>query len=76
MGTEYQLKEGDELDAICHRHYGELPGALEAVLRANRLFLHLFDDHGRVGKLSKPAAIILPELKRPTTVTNSIRVFE
>jgi phage tail protein X len=76
MGTEYQLKEGDELDAICHRHYGELPGALEAVLRANWDLLNMFDDHGKVRKLSKPSVLILPELKRPTTITNSIRVFE
>jgi phage tail protein X len=74
--AEYLLKEGDELDQICWNHYGDLPGALEAVLRANWSLLSFFDDVGRVLPLSKPITIALPELKRPTNVTSSIRVFE
>jgi phage tail protein X len=74
--AEWQLRDGDELDHICWKHYGDLPGALEAVLRANWASLGFFDDLGRVLLLSKPIAITLPELKRPTSITNSIRVFE
>ncbi len=74
--AEYLLKEGDELDQICWNYYGDLPGSLEAVLRANWALLVYFDDLGRVLPLSKPIVITLPELKRPTSITNSIRVFE
>ncbi len=74
--AEYLLKEGDELDQICWNYYGNLPGALEALLRANWAFLGFFDDRGKVLPLSKPIAITLPELKRPTSITNSIRIFE
>jgi phage tail protein X len=74
--AEHLLKEGDELDQICWNHYGDLPGALEAVLRANWSLLGFFDDLGKVLPLSKPVAITLPELKRPTNVTGSIRIFE
>jgi phage tail protein X len=74
--AEWQLKDGDELDLICWKHYGDLPGALEAVLRANWEKLHLFDDLGKAKPLSTAAFITLPELKRPTAVTNSIRIFE
>ncbi len=74
--AEWQLREGDELDHICWIHYGDLPGALEGVLRANWSNLGFFDDLGRVRSLSNPVSITLPELKRPTTVTSSIRIFE
>ena len=32
----YQTVEGDTLPYICWKHFGEKPGAVEAVLRANR----------------------------------------
>lgn len=34
--TAYTTKDGDMLDAICHRHYGVTAGAVERVLAANR----------------------------------------
>ncbi|WP_141732446.1 tail protein X [Oligoflexus tunisiensis] len=74
--AEWQLKDGDELDLICWKYYGDLPGALEAVLRANWEKLHLFDDLGEAKSLPTAAFITLPDLKRPTAVTNSIRIFE
>jgi phage tail protein X len=74
--AEWQLRDGDELDRICWKHYGDLPGALEALLRANWERLHLFDDLGTVKELTKVAFIILPDLKRPTNISNSIRLFE
>jgi phage tail protein X len=72
----YQLHEGDELDFICWQQYGDLPGALEAVLRSNWEKLHLFDELGRVRNLSKMESITLPELKRPTSITGTIRMFD
>jgi phage tail protein X len=74
--AEWQLRDGDAIDHICWKYYGDLPGALEAVLRANWERLHLIDDLGTVKPLPKPAFIALPDLKRPTTVTQSIRLFE
>jgi phage tail protein X len=34
--TCYRTKDGDMLDAICHNHYGNGSGYVEAVLEANR----------------------------------------
>jgi phage tail protein X len=33
--TTYTTKDGDTLDAICWKHYGQQSGAVEAVLSAN-----------------------------------------
>ena len=33
--TIIRTQDGDMLDAICHRHYGAVSGALETVLAAN-----------------------------------------
>ncbi len=74
--AEWQLRDGDAIDHICWKHYGDLPGALEAVLRANWERLHLFDDLGTVKPLQNKAFISLPDLKRPTNISNSIRLFE
>ena len=37
MATEifYTTKDGDMLDAICHKHYGHTQGTVEMVLRNN-----------------------------------------
>ncbi len=74
--ADWQLKDGDEIDLICWKYYGDLPGALEAVLRANWDQLFLMDDLGTVKPLSQPAFLTLPDLRRPTAVTGSIRIFE
>ncbi|MDQ3235522.1 MAG: tail protein X [Pseudobdellovibrionaceae bacterium] len=72
----YQLSDDEELDLICWNEYGDLPGAVEAVLRANWDQLHLFDPLGRVLPLKKPESIILPDLKRPTETTRTVRIFD
>jgi phage tail protein X len=72
----HQLSDGEELDEICWKEYGDLPGALEAVLRANWGKLHLFDKLGKVISLSKPETIVLPELRRPTSTTRTTRIFD
>lgn len=74
--ADYQISDGEELDLICWKTYGDLPGSLEAVLRANWKKLHLLSDLGVVKPLSKLEAIELPSLRRPTSITNSIRVFD
>ncbi|MGI9278208.1 MAG: tail protein X [Endozoicomonas sp.] len=33
--AKYTTKDGDMLDAICYRHYGNLNGTVERVLNAN-----------------------------------------
>jgi phage tail protein X len=83
-----QLKDLDDLDEICWREYGDLPGALEAVIAANREILStvlvdaqgkatpLLDNFGRVGMLTKPEFLILPDLQRPTEITKSERIFD
>ena len=35
MAKIYNTRDGDMLDAICHRYYGHLSGVVEAVLEAN-----------------------------------------
>lgn len=73
---DYPLTEGDELDLICWNEYGDLPGALEAVLRANWDKLDLFDNLGIVLPLKKPEIIVLPDLARPTETTKTVRIFD
>ncbi|MEI8634704.1 tail protein X [Vibrio sp. PP-XX7] len=34
--TTYITKDGDQIDAIAYQYYNGLPGAYEAVLKANR----------------------------------------
>lgn len=55
----YRTKDGDMVDAICHRHYGRTAGVVEAVLEAN----HGLADEGPV--LSAGVAILLPDLPDP-----------
>lgn len=35
IDATYETTAGDVLDAICHRHYGEIDGAIERVLESN-----------------------------------------
>jgi phage tail protein X len=70
------LHDGEELDRICWDEYGELPGSVEAVLRANWDRLDLFDNLGRITPLAFPTTIFLPDLARPTDTTQSVRIFD
>jgi len=82
----WQLKDYEELDDICYQAYGDLPGALEAVIEANREKLvqidengkpfSIIDDLGVIGELSKPELIELPDLLRPTEIAKSERIFD
>ncbi|MFK4764554.1 tail protein X [Desulfobaculum sp. SPO524] len=55
----YRTKDGDMVDAICHRHYGRTAGVVEAVLEANPGLA----DEGPV--LAAGVAILLPDLPDP-----------
>lgn len=55
----YRTKDGDMVDAICHRHYGRTAGVVEAVLEANPGLA----DEGSV--LAAGVAILLPDLPDP-----------
>lgn len=35
MPVSYTTKTGDQIDRICFHHYGQMAGAVEAVLAAN-----------------------------------------
>lgn len=82
----WQLKDYEELDDICYQVYGDLAGALEAVIEANREKLVQVDDEGKpfsivnnlgvIGELSKPEFINLPDLQRPTEITKTERIFD
>ena len=54
--TQYLTKQGDMLDAICFKHYGERPHSVEAVLDANSGLA------GYPPKLPAGLIIILPDL--------------
>lgn len=53
----YTTQERDVLDAICFRHYGYAPRAMEAVLKANPWLA----DY--TGFLPAGLTIVLPELE-------------
>lgn len=55
----YRTKDGDMVDAICHRHYGRTAGVVEAVLESNPGLA----DEGPV--LAAGVAILLPDLPDP-----------
>lgn len=69
MATVYHTKDGDVLDLICHRHYGDEHGTTEAVLAANP------------GLADQPVVlplgldIILPDLVAAETVTEYVRLW-
>lgn len=35
MPSQIRTQQNDSVDALCWRHYGRTPGAVEAVLKAN-----------------------------------------
>lgn len=57
--TTYISKDGDQIDDIAYRYYNGLPGAYEAVLKANRGLSSL--PH----PLKAGVKILLPELETP-----------
>ena len=66
----YRTKDGDVLDALCHKHYGRETGALEAVLTANPGLA----DQGPV--LPACLLIILPDLPEPVPRRQPVRLWD
>ena len=63
MYSHYRTREGESLDWVCWRHYGQQSGAVEAVLAVNPGLA----EHGP--KLPGGLLILLPDLpKRQKTV--------
>nr|VFK59878.1 MAG: P2-like prophage tail protein X [Candidatus Kentron sp. TC] len=70
MALTYRTKDGDVLDYLCWRHYGQQSGAVEQVLEANR---------GLAGKgVILPAGILitLPNLPTPVQEIRTIRLWD
>lgn len=67
--TTYKASQGDTLDLICWRHYGEQSGAVEAVLLANPGLA----DLGEVIQLN--TVITLPDLALPAVEVQPIRLW-
>ena len=69
--TTVRTADGDRLDWICRRHYGELfAGAVEAVLAANPGLAAL----GPV--LPAGVAVAMPALTPPVAITRQIALWE
>lgn len=69
MATTYKTSQGDTLDFVCWKHYGQQSGAVEAVLLANPGL----SDLGPV--LPVNTEITLPELAKPASELQPIRLW-
>ena len=68
--TAYRTRDGDMLDWICWKHYGQTEGAVEAVLDANP---HLAD----LGPVYEAGTLItLPELSAGDVSTTLMQPWE
>ena len=66
----YRTKEGDMLDWICWRHYGQQAGAVEAVLKAN-------PGLSEAGPLLPAGLVIeLPDLPQPNQSIDTVRLWD
>jgi phage tail protein X len=70
LDTIYYSRQGDMLDEICWRHYGQQSGAVEAVLLAN----HGLADYGPV--IPTNTRIVLPQLSSPEAQDEPIRLWD
>lgn len=62
-------RQGDSIDAICHRHYGRTAGCVEAVLNAN-------PGLAAVGPVLPMGTIIdLPEETPSEKTTNMVQLW-
>lgn len=66
----YLTSQGDTLDYICWKYYGQQSGAVELVLEANPGLA----DLGEVLPLN--TQIILPDLPEPATEVQPIRLWD
>ena len=69
MSTAYRSSQGDTLDYICWKFYGQQSGAVEAVLLANPGLA----DLGAV--LPENTALTLPDLPEPASEVQPIRLW-
>lgn len=69
MTATYRAEEGDTLDFICWRFYGQQSGAVELVLNANPGLASL----GPV--LPVNTTITLPDIPKPATEVQPIRLW-
>ena len=67
---KYRTKDGDVLDAICARHYGDTPHRVEDVLEANPGLAAL----GPV--LSSGVIIYLPDIEDTAPERPTIRLWD
>lgn len=69
MSTTYKTSQGDTLDYVCWKIYGQQSGAVEAVLEANPGLA----AKGEV--LPTDTTIILPVLAKPASELQPIRLW-
>lgn len=69
MSATYRAEQGDTLDFICWKFYGQQSGAVERVLDANPGLASL----GPV--LPANTTITLPDLPKPATEVQPIRLW-
>lgn len=65
----YRTKDGDMIDHVCWRFYKQQSGAVEAVLEANPGLCE------RLPLLPANIVIVLPELPKPVTEVQPIRLW-
>ena len=66
----YRTKDGDMLDWICWRHYGQQARAVEAVLKAN-------PGLSGAGPILPAGLVIeLPELPQPNQGIDTVRLWD
>ena len=69
MAANYKTAQGDTLDYVCWKFYGQQSGAVEAVLLANPGLA----DLGPV--LPANTAVLLPDLPKPASEVQPIRLW-
>lgn len=67
MATTIRTADGDVLDTLCHRYYGQLNGTVEAVLEANPGLADIPQPY------ASGVLIVLPDL--PATRAETIRLW-
>lgn len=70
MATTYRCSQGDTIDYVCWKFYGQQSGAVEAVYEANPGLA----DLGEV--LPVDTVLSLPDLPKPTVEAQPIRLWD
>ena len=74
--VRYLLKEGDHLDLVVFNHYGQVEGAVQAVMELNAKILHLFDNKGKFRTAENLVYLLLPKIAKPIRIQKTIRIFD